>query len=183
VRFFYFYKNHLKTYFMKSLKITILTLFVAFSLQLSAQKAKMLSKVPETKEEFLASEPNVIATVDWIETSPINEDEELHKLQYALLMAWLTDSPTVTLSLEGYVMDYTKKNSELLIVFMGGWARYSLQNEYATDAIQCNLAGIQSMIKVYKTGKLKKDKKMEELVALESKGELETWLKGKVTAK
>lgn len=165
---------------MKSLKITILSLFVICAFQLTAQESKLLSKVPETKEEFVASEPQVIATVDWIENTPIDENEEMHKFQYALLIQWLTNSPTVTLELNAYVMDYTKKNGDLLVVFMGGWTKYALQNEYTKDEIPCNLAGLQSMIKVYKTGKLKKDKKMDELVELEAEGKLETFVKEKI---
>lgn len=165
---------------MHLLKITLISLFIGFTISSTAQEAKLLSKVPQTKEEFVASEPNVIASVNWLEDTPINENEEMHKFQYGLLIEWMTNSPTVTLSLQPYVMEYTKKNSELLIIFMSGWTRYSLQNEYATDALQCNLAGLQSMIKVYKTGKLKKDKKMDELVELEAKGKLEAWLKGQI---
>ncbi len=165
---------------MTSLKITILSLFAACAFQLTAQESKLLSKVPETKEEFVASEPQVIASVDWIENTPMDENEEMHKFQYSLLIQWMTNSPTVTLELNAYVMDYTKKNSDLLVVFMCGWTKYALQNEYTKDEVPCNLAGLQSMIKVYKTGKLKKDKKMDELVAMDTEGKLEAWVKEKL---
>lgn len=165
---------------MHLLKITLISLFASLAISVSAQESKLLSKPSETKEDYKTNEPKVIATVDWIENTPINENEELHKLQYGLLIQWISGSPTVTLSLQNYVMEYAKKNSELLIVFMGGWTRYALQNEYTTDALQCNLAGVMSMIKVYKAGKLKKDKKMDELVKLEADGKLESWLKDQI---
>jgi hypothetical protein len=174
--------NHLKQTNMHQLKIGIAALFIGLSLTTVAQEAKPLSELPETKEEFVASEPNVIATVDWLEDTPIDEQEDKHKMQYALLIGWLTNSPTVTITMHEFVMDYTKKNSELLVIFMGGWTKYSLQNEYSADAVQCNLAGLRSMIKVYKTGKLKKDKKMQELVDLEEAGGLEAWVKKQVGA-
>lgn len=168
---------------MTSLKITILSLFAVLTFNLSAQDSKLLSKVPETKEEFIASEPQVIASIDWIENTPMDQDEEMRKFQYSMLLQWMTNSPTVTLELSGYLSDYTKKNTDLLFIFMGGWTRYALQNEYTKDEVPCNLAGLQSMIKVYKAGKLKKDKKMDELVALEASGGLEAWLKEKLAAK
>jgi hypothetical protein len=167
---------------MNQLKIGIATLFIGLAWTATAQEAKPLSELPETKEEFVASEPRVIATVDWLENTPIDEQEDKHKMQYALLIGWLTNSPTVTLTMNEYVMDYTKKNSELLIIFMGGWTKYSLENEYSTDAVQCNLAGLRSMIKVYKTGKLKKDKKMQELADLDAAGGLEAWVKKQIGA-
>lgn len=165
---------------MNLLKITLITLFANLAISGSAQESKLLSKPSEIPEDYKANEPNVIATVDWIENTPINENEELHKMQYGLLIQWISGSPTVTLTLQEYVMDYTKKNSDLLIIFMGGWTKYALQNEYTTDVLQCNLAGVMSMIKVYKTGKLKKDKKMDELVKLETDGKLESWLKDQI---
>lgn len=59
---------------------------------------------------------------------------------------------------------------------MGGWTRYALQNNYSKDSVQGSIAGIKSAIKVYKTGLLKKDKEMDKLIALDEKGELETWV-------
>lgn len=165
---------------MHLLKITLISLFASLAVSVSAQQSKLLSKPSETKEDYKTNEPNVIATVDWIENTPIDENEELHKLQYGLLIQWISGSPTVTISLQGYVAECAKKNSELLIIFMGGWTKYALQNEYTTDALQCNLAGVLSMIKVYKAGKLKKDKKMDELVKLEADGKLESWLKDQI---
>lgn len=64
---------------------------------------------------------------------------------------------------------------------MGGWTKYSLQNNYSTDKIQGSLAGLKSAIKVYKNLSLKKDKEMEKLVKINDKGELENWVKAKIT--
>ena len=74
-------------------------------------------------------------------------------------------------------MTFGKKNPELLLVFMGDWAKYILQNGYSKDKVQGNLAGIRSAIKVYKAGSgLKKDKEMEKLIKLDESGSLEGWV-------
>ncbi len=101
----------------------------------------------------------------------------MHTIQYALLLAWLTNSPTVTIELQSYVMDLTKKNSQLLMFFMTGWTKYCLENNYSKDQFQGNLAGVKSIINIYKKGGLKKDKRVQKLVDLDEKGELEDWLK------
>jgi len=101
-------------------------------------------------------------------------------LQNALLVAWLTNSPTVTLEINADVLDFTKKNPDLLILFMGGWTRYALQNNYSKDNVQGSIAGIRSAIKVYKTGLLKKDKEMQKLVELDEKGGLEEYVRKKL---
>jgi len=63
---------------------------------------------------------------------------------------------------------------------MGGWTRYSLQNNYSSDAVMGSIAGIKSAIKVYKAGQLEKDKEMQKLIDMDEKGELETWVKKKL---
>ncbi len=94
-----------------------------------------------------------------------------------MLLAWLTNSPTVTLELNADVLTFTKKNPDLIIIFMGGWTKYSLENNYSSDNIQGSLAGLKSVIKVYKNLSLKKDKEVENLIELDNNGELENWVK------
>ncbi len=163
--------NHLKTF--------LFMLFFASGLQLMAQNAEPLMKLPK-KKEFKASEPNFIASVNWIENTPFDEEPEMHSHQYAMIVGWMSDSPDVTITLNGYLLDYTKTNKELLSFFMGGWGKYVLGNAYSKDELQGNLAGLRSMIEIYKTGKLKSDDAMQELVDLDTKGELEEWVKGKI---
>lgn len=143
----------------------------------------LLSEVPKTKDEFIASEKNVVATIDWLETTPFNQEENKRLKQKALLMVWITDSPTVTLEINAAILTFTKKNPDLLLTFMGGWTKYSLLNNYSTDQIQGNLAGLKSVIRVYKNLSLKKDKEVEKLIELDNKGELENWVNEKLIKK
>jgi len=162
----------------KSLFIILLSL-ASFSTQ-SSFAQDLLDAVPKTEEEFVASEKKVLATIDWLETTPFDTEKDKRKKQNALLIAWLTNSPTVTLEINAGVLTFTEKNSELMITFMGGWTRYCLQNNYSKDAVQGSLAGIRSAIKVYKNQSLKKDKELEKLIDLDKKGELESWVREKM---
>jgi hypothetical protein len=167
---------------MKKIKTGLLTCGFAFICSIGlAQSPELLSSQPSTKEEFIASEKQVLASIDWLENTPINEEKDKRKEQNALLVMWITNSPTVTLTINAAVLDFTKKNKELLIIFMAGWTRYALQNNYSKEELPGALAGLKSAIKVYKMGQLKKDKEMEKLVGLDEKGELEEWVKGKLS--
>lgn len=66
---------------------------------------------------------------------------------------------------------------------MGGWTKYSLENNYSKDNVQGSLAGLKSVIKVYKNLSLKKDKEVEKLIELDNNGELENWVKEIMTKK
>lgn len=143
----------------------------------------LLSELPTTNEEFIESEEQVLATINWLETTPFDEQEDKREKQKALLFAWLTNSPTVTLELNADVLTFTKKNPDLIIIFMGGWTKYSLENNYSKDNVQGSLAGLKSVIKVYKNLSLKKDKEVEKLIELDNNGELENWVKEIMTKK
>jgi hypothetical protein len=149
-----------------------------------AQSAELLDKVPTTREEFISSEKNVISTINWLEDTPLDQEPEKRKNQYAFLVAWVTNSPTVTIELSSKILTFTKKNSELMIMYMGGWTKYALENNYSTDLIKSNIAGIKSAIKVYRKGVgIKKDKAMEKIIELDEKGELEKWVTEQLAVK
>jgi hypothetical protein len=153
-------------------------LAVIFSLATAQQSfgQELLSELPTTKGEFIKSEPKVLATIDWLETTPFDKEEKKRLTQKTLLVTWITNSPTVTLEVNANILTFTKKNPDLLITFMGGWTKYCLQNSYSTDNVKGSLAGVKSAIKVYKSLSLKKDKEMDKLVEMETKGELENWV-------
>jgi hypothetical protein len=160
------------------MKKLFLLLFIALTSAKSfSQDIKLLQPLPTSKEEFVKSEPAVINLVDWMESTPLDQDSDKRKEMNALLLGWLTNSPTVTVEVNEKVTPMSKKNPDLLAVFLGGWTKYSLQNGYSKDVVKCNLAGIKSVIKVYKMGGgIKKDKDIDKLVELDSKNELEPWI-------
>jgi hypothetical protein len=163
--------------------ISLLFIGVVFASTQKNYGQELLSQIPTSKEEFVATEKKVIATIEWLEATPFDKEEDKRAIQKSLLVAWITNSPTVTLEINADILTFTKKNPDLLLTFMGGWTKFSLQNNYSNDNLQGSLAGIKSAIKVYKNLLLKKDKEMEKLIELENKGELENWIKEKIRKK
>ena len=170
---------------MKNSKVLLLlALSTSLSFAARSQDDKMLDSLPQTREEFVRSEKAVINTVNWLENTPVDQQTELRSQRKAQLIAWITNSPTVTLEINEKLVPFIKKNPELLIIFMGGWTKYSLENSYSKDPVQCNLAGIESAIKVYKLGVgVKKDKAMDKLVGLAQQGNLAQWVKDQLEKK
>ena len=168
---------------MINMKPLIFSAFLLLSISAFSQSSELLNQLPTTKAEFVASEKQVINTIDWLENTPVDQNVEKRDAQKALLVAWITNSPTVTLNVNADILTFTKKNPELIIYFMGGWTRYSLQNNYSTDVILGSTAGIRSVIDVYKKGWFKKDKEMEKIIEMDQKGELDSWIKTKLANK
>lgn len=161
---------------MKNLNLLLFVLSAFFTFS----QAELLTKMPNSPEEFKASEKKVLATIDWLESTPINEQRDKRDFQNAALITWITNSPTVTVEVNADILTFIKKNPDLLVIFMGGWTRYSLQNNYSKDVVEGTIAGLKSAIKVYKTGLLKKDKAMQAYVDMDDKGELESYVKSKL---
>jgi hypothetical protein len=168
---------------------TFRKILVLASLLLSAgvsysQKDNLLTELPDsTKEAFMKSEPQVINTINWLNNTPVDKDVTFRKKQMMLLTAWIINSPTVTIEYTSATTPFTKKNPVLLVTFMGGWTKYSLENNYSADKIKCNLSAVKSVIEFYKKGSgLKMDKEVDNLVKL-SDSELEAWVTKKLNEK
>ncbi|MBL7901167.1 MAG: hypothetical protein JNK73_04160 [Bacteroidia bacterium] len=162
---------------MKLLKTLVLLCLCSFAVfAFMPQTEELLSQVPKTREEFVESEKKTIATIDWLENTPIHEQTEKRKKLNALLLAWITNSPTVTIELQAELLEFSKKNNALLMYYMGGWTKYALLNNYSTDQLKCNLAALRSVCKAYKTGDFTKDKNVQKLLDLDEKGKLEGWI-------
>jgi hypothetical protein len=67
------------------------------------------------------------------------------------------------------------------MAFMAGWAKYKLENPSATDKVKLNTEGVKTVLKIYSLGGASKDKNIEKLAKLASGGELEAWVKSKVS--
>jgi hypothetical protein len=146
-----------------------------------SQEKQLLEELPATKEEFVKSEPLVINTAEWLESTPLNQEPEKRKQLNTKFLEWLTNSPSVTVTLNAKLVSFEKKNPDLMFVFMGGWTKYSLQNGYSKDLVQCNLAGIKSAVKLYQLGNgIKRDKEMEKLIDMDTKNSLEGWVRSQL---
>lgn len=134
-----------------------------------------------TKADYARYEPEVIRAVNWLEATPLNQEARKRKEVNVFLFKYLEGSPDVTVELHGFVLELNKKNPDMLMVFMAGWAKHKLENRSQTDKLTLNTVGVQSVLKVYQLGGAAKDKNLEKLVKLAGTGELETWVKSKLS--
>lgn len=167
----------------KNLKHFIFLAILLCSTKTYAQEAQLLQAIPTTKEEFINTEKQALATIEWLEHTPLNEQKQKRKDLYLLLTGWLTNSPTITLQIDANIMNFTEKNPDLMFMFMAGWAKYALENNNDSSLLKGNLAGIRCAMKIYQKGiEMKKDKNMIQLIALEEKGQLESWVEKQLNA-
>ena len=172
---------------MKTIKnLLTLTLLLTFSL-LHAQDFDVPKNVKyDNKEDYKLREKEILNCINWIENSPMNKNEDKRKEAYLFLIEWITGSPDVTIGINSNVLPFldNKKNPDLLVIFMGGWTKFAIENPSNKSEIDGNVAGLRSVIKVYKMGNgIKKDKDIEKLIKLDEKGDLAKWVKEQLTKK
>lgn len=161
----------------------ISTLLLGFGLLLAAPLAAQAQtfEVPtgveyKSEADYKPLEPQVIAAVNWLEATPGNAEAAKRQQTNVFLLNWIQGAPNVSVGLQEYVTDLCKPNPTLLGLFLGGWARYSLQHPDDKTALAPNVAAVQTMLKAYQKGGWAKDKNLEKLLELQSKGQLEAWI-------
>lgn len=129
------------------------------------------------KEDYKPYEPIVKATIDWYLAQSLNSDPKKRQEANAFFMKWMTGTPDVSinLNLDMGLGEIIKQNAELMMPFIMGWAKYSLDNEYSKDGVLGYKAGMEALVAYYNKNKgfLKKDKNVEKYAKLIEKGKLE----------
>jgi len=129
----------------------------------------------EDEEAYKTYEPQIKNTINWLLETSLGKDAIKRQEANKFLITWLTGTPNITINADSRIITFIETNGELLMPFMGGWTKYSLDNNYSDDLIQCNKAAIETVIAFYRKnrGFLKKDKEVEKYEKLMDKGKLE----------
>lgn len=127
--------------------------------------------------DFERYEADFFKTVDWLTTSAPDVEGRLQA--NAFTMAYLEGTPKFTVELRSYITTLTDANPELILVFLGNWGKFALQNPSQKDDFHaCGMAGLEATLTYYQQFKgLKPDKDLERLLKVQEKGNLGDWLK------
>ena len=163
---------------MKHVMLFLIAIALLQSVSTSAQEFEVPGNLPETKEECIQTEKEMINAAKWLEATPIGTNMDKRIKVNAWGMAWLTNSSNVTIEVKASIIKPFEKNPHMMFVFMAGYARYALENNYSKDALQANIAGMKSVINCYNLGgDIKKDKALTKLIETGKEGKLEEWMK------
>lgn len=132
----------------------------------------------ETPEDYERLEPQVIAAFDWLMDTPVNEKTEDRREISAFLMTWIAGSPSVTIEISEGLVPYIGE-AECLMIFMGGYTKYALQNRSSMKQEDAALYGTEHVIKFYQANikALGKNKEIEKLIALQKEGKLKGYIR------
>lgn len=137
----------------------------------------------EKKSDYTKYETAVLNGINWLEQTNVEEQLVKREKISAFVLQWIMGTPSFSIGLQTFQLKLTKKNPELILSFLGGWTKFAIENPSEKEnTIKANIAGFQSLIKVYASNKghgMKKDKKIEKLIKLNSL-EFEKWVRKEV---
>lgn len=163
-----------------------ISFFIAFAVLAGVARAQTF-EVPATytlekPADFDYFNKDIVACVDWLIKTPLDKEEPKRKLANAFLLKWVEGHPSITVTLNAEALGYTKKNPELLVIFIGGWAKYMVENPGDKQDMQKGTAaGLRAVAQVYKNNpSVKKDKEAQKFVDLDAQGKLDEWVKANI---
>jgi len=133
----------------------------------------------ENAEDYKKTEQLVLNSTEWLLKTPISENASKRKEISAFLMKWMSGSPTVSIALVSGIVPLDC--ADCLMSFMSGWTKYSLENDYSKNKVECAVAGAENAIEFYTKNKmvLGKNSDMEKLIKQQKKGKLEKYIESK----
>jgi len=136
----------------------------------------------KSKQDYIDFENELLVYLDWLENNSIDHKDRI-KVNAAILK-WAEGTSNVMITIESYIMDYSEKNPAFIVLFIGAWSRFVLQNpDQKDDLLKCNLAGVNCFLDFYEKGKdfgVRKDKKVGKLIKKRNANKLEKWLSKKI---
>lgn len=163
---------------MNKIKTLILLLFV--STTLLAQEVEIPNDLKlKNAEDYKKTEQLVLNCTDWILNTPITENPKQRKEINAFLLKWMSGSPTVSIELVSGIVPLDCV--DCLMSFMSGWTKYSLENNYSKNKVECAIAGAENAIEFYtkNESELGRNSDMKKLIKQKKKGKLKKYIESK----
>lgn len=163
---------------MKRLAITLFITTLALGLFAQSLEVPKDYKL-KNAEDYEQYEDNIVECVNWLIKTPITKKTATRKNANKFVLEWISGSPKVLVEIQPKIVNFMGSYPDYLLIFMGGWAKYSIENDEYKDKVAGSLAGIEAVIEFYKNNKddLKKEKHIEKYIKMQQKGTLKDYIK------
>jgi len=135
----------------------------------------------DSKDDYSKYEGKVIECIDWLLATPISQAPEKRQEVNVFLVKWLSGNPDMKVDIQQEIVTFID-SPDCLLIFMGGWAKYAIENQDFNSKRNGNIAGIESVIEFYNRNKdiIGKNKNIEKYVKLKEKGELISYIQSRI---
>lgn len=128
-------------------------------------------------EDYTKHEADIVKCFDWLMATPPSEQTTKREKASQFLTEWLLGSPVVHIEFNKKLVTFTD-NPELLMVFMGGWAKYVIESKDDNNKLEGNFKGLEAVVAYYEKNKahLSKNKNIEKYAKMNAKGKLQDFV-------
>lgn len=154
---------------MKALLLT--TLLSLFAIGVNAQNFIVPTNVKlEKAEDYSQYEGDIVSCYNWLMATAPGDQQTKRDEANRFFITWILGSPVVSVEIKENIVTFMQSSPDMLVLFLGGWANYTLTNEYSQDKIKGTKAGLDAVMDYYENNSenLKKDKNIEEYIKLKA---------------
>lgn len=133
-------------------------------------------EVLRTQSDYLNYQDTFIEAVNWLLQHDL--DTEGRVPINTFVMAWISGTDLFTIEIKPYLLKLTDANPDLLMVFLGSWAKNVLKKPNPTpDSFIQHKRALESLLQFYSNSQYKKkDLQIERLLKRLKKDNLDAWL-------
>jgi len=161
---------------MKALKMTLILTLISIGVLAQTFEVPENYKL-ENSIDYDTYENDVINCVDWLMKTPLNEQIEKRKEANAFLFKWISGSTKVHIEVKQEIVTFMDA-PELLMIFIGTWAKHSIESKDFNNRIDGTMTGVESVIDFYTKNKglISKNKGVEKYIKMKEKGTLKEYV-------
>jgi len=131
------------------MKPIVLFFFFIFSM-LTATFSQELPNLKHVKikkrAHFKEVEPLVLKVIDYLFATPVNHKNNSRKEAGQFLIKWMNDTPFDTFLLEEKQTNFFNTDTELMLMYMAGLTKYTLENKSITNQKEKILGTLQFVL-------------------------------------
>jgi hypothetical protein len=134
-----------------------------------------LLKKPEHYKEY---EPMVLNCCKWLVKNGVDHMPQRRIKAYTFIWDWMSGHPEITMKVHKNLVSFDKKNPDLLLMFMVGFAQEAIENEDKSE-FDVQFVGVNTMLNCYLANRalFKKDKNCEKLLKMKNNNTLADYVR------
>ena len=162
---------------------------ISFVSGLMAAQSRECPKLPEkyewhTTRDYKRDEDLVLRTLQWLTTTPLNEEIAIRGKANLFVMEWICGSPRIKIEIDSDKLPFYIDYPDLLFPYIHGVAACKLAKNNPCNELQAAVSGFECVAYMIRADEdLKKIKALQPIVKASKKDKMESYVQSLMTNK
>lgn len=108
--------------------VFLIAALVSFQLSYSQTLPNIEGIAFKQASDYKPAEPTVLATADYILTTPVKKDNTDRQLAFAFILKWMTGTPDFSFEVDETAVKVSKGSDDMIGLYMAAMAKYGIEN-------------------------------------------------------